>query len=58
MVSKDRINAICETAARMYAKKDKSEWLALDRRYVEKLIKEGVGYSNASKMILKAKAGK
>lgn len=58
MVSKDRINAICETASRMYAKKDKSEWLALDRRYVEKLIKEGVGYSRASKMILKAKAGK
>lgn len=58
MVSKDRIKAICETAARMYAKKDKSEWLALDRRYVEKLIKEGVGYSNASKMLLAAKAGK
>lgn len=58
MVSKDRINAICETAARMYAKKDKSEWLALDRRYVEKLILNGVGYSSASKMILAAKAGK
>lgn len=58
MVSKDKINAICETASRMYAKKDHSEWLALDRRYVEKLIKEGVSYSNASKMLLKAKAGK
>ena len=58
MVSKDRINAICETAARMYAKKDKSEWLALDRRYVEKLLKEGVGYVNASKMLLKAKTAK
>ena len=58
MVSKDKIESICETAARMYAKKDHSEWLALDRRYVEKLIKEGVCYSNASKMLLKAKAGK
>ena len=58
MVSKDKIESICETATRMYAKKDHSEWLALDRRYVEKLIKEGVCYSNASKMLLKAKAGK
>ena len=58
MVSKERINSICETATRMYAKKDHSEWLALDRRYVEKLIKEGVSYTNASKMLLKAKAGK
>lgn len=57
MVSKKKIESICETASRMYAKKDHSEWLALDRRYVEKLIKEGVSYSNASKMLLKAKKG-
>ena len=57
-VNKDRISAILETAKHMYAKKDSSEWLALDRRYVEKLLKEGVGYTNASKMLLKAKAGK
>ncbi len=57
-VNRDRIEAICETAARMYAKKDQAEWLALDRRYVEKLILSGVSYSSASKMLLKAKAGK
>ena len=57
-VNKDKIAAILETAKHMYAKKDSSEWLALDRRYVEKLLKEGVGYTNASKMLLKAKAGK
>ena len=57
-VNKDKIASILETARHMYAKKDSSEWLALDRRYVEKLLKEGVGYTNASKMLLKAKAGK
>lgn len=57
-VDTKKIDAIMETAKHMYAKKDSSEWLALDRRYVEKLIKEGVSYSNASKMLLKAKAGK
>lgn len=57
MVNKSKIESICETASKMYAKKDHKEWLALDRRYVEKLIKEGVSYSNASKMLLKAKKG-
>lgn len=57
-VNKDKIASILETAKRMYAKKYSSEWMALDRRYVEKLLKEGVGYTNASKMLLKAKAGK
>lgn len=56
--NESKIKSICETATRMYAKKDHSEWLALDRRYVEKLINEGVGYENASKMLLKAKQGK
>lgn len=58
MVNRGKIEAICETATRMYAKKDHNEWLALDRRYVEKLIKEGCSYSRASKLILKAKKGK
>lgn len=57
-VNKSKIDSIMETATRMYAKKDSSEWLALDRRYVEKLMLEGVSYSNASKMLMKAKAGK
>ena len=56
--NESKIKSICETATRMYAKKDHSEWLALDRRYVEKLLNEGVGYENASKMLLKAKQGK
>lgn len=54
-VSKDKIKSICETASKMYAKKDASEWLKLDRRYIDKLIKEGVGYSNASKMLIECK---
>ena len=55
MVNMNKIKAICETANHMYHKKDKSEWLFLDRRYIEKLMKEGVSYSNASKMLLIAK---
>jgi len=57
-VNKGKIESIMETATRMYAKKDSADWLALDRRYVEKLMLEGVSYSNASKMLMKAKAGK
>ena len=57
-VNKSKIDSIMETARRMYAKKDSSEWLALDRRYISKLMLEGVGYSNASKMLMQAKAGK
>ena len=56
--NESKIKSICETATRMYAKKDHSEWLALDRRYIEKLILEGVGYTSATKMLLKAKQGK
>lgn len=56
--NESKIKSICETASRMYAKKDHSEWLALDRRYVEKLLNEGIGYERASKMLLKAKGGK
>ena len=56
--NESKIKSICETATGMYAKKDHSEWLALDRRYIEKLINEGVCYTKASKMLLKAKAGK
>lgn len=56
--NESKIKSICETATRMYAKKDHSEWLALDRRYVEKLLNEGIGYERASKMLLKAKGGK
>ena len=57
-VNTNKIKSIYETAKSMYAKKDTSEWLSLDRRYVEKLIREGVGYEKASKMILEAKKGK
>lgn len=57
-VNKAKIASIMETAKHMYAKKDASEWLALDRRYVEKLLKEGVGYTNASKMLMEAKKAK
>lgn len=57
-VNKNKIKAIYETAKYMYAKKDSKDWLSLDRRYVEKLIKEGVSYSKASQMILSAKKGK
>ena len=57
-VKMDKIKSIYETAKAMYAKKDASEWLRLDRRYVEKLIKEGVGYTKASQMLMNAKKGK
>ena len=57
-VKMDRIKAIYETAKAMYAKKEASEWLKLDRRYVEKLIREVVGYTKASQMLMNAKKGK
>lgn len=56
--NESKIKSIYETAKRMYAKKDTSEWLALDKRYTEKLLNEGIGYEKASKMLLKAKTGK
>lgn len=58
MVNMNKIKSICETANHMYHKKDKSEWLFLDRRYITKLMCEGVSYSNASKMLLLAKKSK
>lgn len=57
-VNKDKIKSIYETAKSMYAKKDVSEWNSLDRRYIEKLIKEGCSYSTSTKMLLEAKKGK
>ena len=57
-INMNKIKSIYETAKSMYAKKDTSDWLSLDRRYIEKLIKEGVGYEKASKMIIEAKKGK
>ena len=57
-VNTKKIESIYETAKSMYAKKETSEWMSLDRRYIEKLIKEGVGYEKASKMIMNAKKGK
>lgn len=57
-VNKDKIKSIYETAKSMYKKYDSSDWLKLDRRYIEKLILEGVGYTTASKMLLDAKKGK
>ena len=57
-INTKKITAIYETAKSMYAKKDTKDWMSLDRRYVEKLIKEGVSYEKASKMIMNAKKGK
>lgn len=57
-VNKDKIKSIYETAKRMYAKKDVSEWNSLDRRYIEKLIKEGCSYGTSTKMLMEAKKGK
>ncbi len=56
-LDKNKIKSIYETAKSMYAKKDTNDWLSLDRRYIEKLIKEGVCYEKASKIILEAKKG-
>ena len=57
-VNKDKIKSIYETAKSMYAKKDVSEWNSLDRRYIEKLIKEGCSYKTSTKMLMEAKKGK
>lgn len=57
-VNKDKIKSIYETAKSMYAKKDVSEWNSLDRRYIEKLIKEGCSYATSTKMLMEAKKGK
>ena len=56
-LDKNKIKSIYETAKSMYAKKDTNDWLSLDRRYIEKLIKEGVCYEKASKIIMEAKKG-
>lgn len=55
---KEKIKAIFETARTRYAKADKSQWNALDRRYITKLIENGCGYTRASKIILEAKKKK
>lgn len=55
---KDKIKAIYETAKTRYANADKSQWNALDRRYIRKLIESGCGYTRASKIILEAKKKK
>lgn len=55
---KEKIKAIFETARTRYAKADKSQWNALDRRYITKLIESGCGYTRASKIILEAKKKK
>ena len=57
-VNKDKIKSIYETAKSMYAKKDVSDWNSLDRRYIEKLIKEGCSYATSTKMLMEAKKGK
>lgn len=57
-INKKKIKSIYETAKSMYKKYDSADWLKLDRRYIEKLILEGVGYTTASKMLLDAKKGK
>lgn len=54
-VNVDKIKSICETAKSMYLRKQPNEWLRLDRRYVEKLMKEGCSYSRATKLIMEAK---
>ena len=53
--NESKIKNICETARNMYSKKDKSEWLSLDRRYIEKLMLEGIGYKNSSRLLQKIK---
>ena len=55
---KEKIKAIYETAKTRYANADKSQWNALDRRYIKKLIESGCGYTRASKIILEAKKKK
>ena len=57
-INKKKIKSIYETAKSMYKKHDSADWLKLDRRYIEKLILEGVGYETASKMLTDAKKGK
>lgn len=57
-INLNKIKSIYETAKSMYAKKDSKDWLSLDRRYTEKLIREGVGFEKASKMLIEAKKGK
>ena len=57
-VKTDKVKKIYETAKSMYAKKDVSDWMTLDRRYMTKLIKEGVGYEKANKILTSAKKGK
>ena len=57
-VKVDRVKKIYETAKSMYAKKDIADWMTLDRRYITKLIKEGVGYEKANKILTAAKKGK
>jgi len=55
---KEKIKKIYETAKVRYAKADKSQWNALDRRYITKLIENGCGYTRASKIIFEEKKKK
>ena len=57
-VKMDKIQSIYETAKSMYAKKESKDWLKLDRRYITKLMENGIGYSRASKMLMEAKKNK
>ena len=57
-VKMDKIKSIYETAKSMYAKKEPQDWLKLDRRYITKLMENGIGYSRASKMLMEAKKNK
>jgi hypothetical protein len=57
-VNEAKIKSIYETAKKMYAKKDVDAWDSLDRRYVEKLIKEGCSYKTSCRIIMEAKKGK
>ena len=50
-----KIKKIYETAKNMYSKKDKSDWLKLDRRYITKLMENGMSFSNASILIERIK---
>lgn len=54
----NKVNKIVETAEKMYKKRKSNDWGILDRRYLEKLILEGVSYTSASRMLQKAKTSK
>jgi hypothetical protein len=57
-VNKEKVKKIYEIAKSMYTKKDFNEWMTLDRRYVTKLIKEGISYDKSNKILTSARKGK